>query len=1370
MKKLIFILLALIAFSFPAYASLYGWSQEGLIHSKIDGTSEWILATNGKQKEGDLFSGDKAINPKYQNAVFKEKLYFMQDGRLMSWDCEEDNCEQLKVVLAREIISGFGFGGVVKILATDSRLCLAFGGPEYWNFVCSEDGGLFNPIGVSVRAPYGVGVAENKFYKIITDAVGFFQVYSGDSVEGMQPSLKWEDLSRKYLEDIGYLTQPNMACCVEESVGARCSQWSKPCSYFGIDECVSARLTEELINSRCGAPGTPDEQSWNWCFWTLYDEIESGCSDDPGVCREEDCSGWSWDTNWEESDRALTTTCTTGEEIVIDLGVGALKTNTRTAGMEECMGYGRNKIYTSQGVRYWGVVSSGGTFSIAQSAGEGKKLFMIKMGLVSQGGSWEDSVNYYLDISGQEQGCSILSVESLYPQSVGIFSPKGGSVFVNALGSLRDEGCTPIENPYGVVPSFESYYGTENGKSYFVGRVGSAQKIVYHDGGSWGETSLSPNSGKWGVAYGEDDCKTEPNADIDGDGVNGFQDCRAGPDCKDEPKNDDEICDEVVCCKRQLNQENFDYVWRSSVECESVAEKINCNGASRTRICDHPVFAGCSFCVNPNMPFRRCGLDTKCEGVYIDGNGNWAVKAEEMVHGDSALSAVDSWGIRVGFQKLNDKWVWNGLDGPGVIDGRVADYCDTEAFGIAADENQCVISGEGAGGWIDETPSSSSDVGSVSSKKNYYWKPGSGSSDSSCGVLEQLSISFKGKYSDLSKEYYAGGNSVDSEKLSYDCRPDSEAKVGGGSDQFVEDRYGEFGEGSFKAFIDKTKEYSLSTDVNKFRWVSKCVLKDKCADGVNNDKGDDLIKTKYLFTYGMKTEPVVLNPSCCRTHKNYWTGSQMFPYNYEFVYLPEQCVNKGGMSVPIAECTERGISNPGPKTLPSSNEIIVPLTDVDDEDCHNLNRNVRYISSGVPSSAVAAYCKDEDNDNYCGDPSVGSPAQGLFALKSKFFPDCDDVINDDEAQYSYNDNNGNAVRIKYRTPFNNPSSKPLTAAQVHPRFAPIASSKSGIELSTDIELARQMCGFNTDVNCNKNYNDETEGKNIAMLSQGKTPFDYDLSTGVEVQTCSKREGIDYFCQCEFDIAPYMPTWLGGDKGTFWNAFYGDAKTEVAGLVFGTIIVKALIAVPYIGIPVAVLGIGTTVVTSVYSGGYNLIYGNSEKRLSAVGHLIKVPAYFVVFGAGAKKFKNLEASVINNFNQFSAYAGQKISSFSALSAALVKELGFSKKWLNNQQELSDAFWKKTAISMLKWSGYAVNKIKKVCTACKEKAPAGGGCFLAGTKILMEDGSYKNIEDIKVGERVAAYDVENNLPGNATVTETFIRNATSYLKITYEVLDE
>jgi len=66
--------------------------------------------------------------------------------------------------------------------------------------------------------------------------------------------------------------------------------------------------------------------------------------------------------------------------------------------------------------------------------------------------------------------------------------------------------------------------------------------------------------------------------------------------------------------------------------------------------------------------------------------------------------------------------------------------------------------------------------------------------------------------------------------------------------------------------------------------------------------------------------------------------------------------------------------------------------------------------------------------------------------------------------------------------------------------------------------------------------------------------------------------------------------------------------------------------------------------------------------------------------------------------------------------------------------------------------------------------GTGCFMPGTKIKMADGTEKNIENIKEGEKVVAYDIEKNIAVEARVTKTFARESDGYLTIEYEVEDE
>ncbi len=63
---------------------------------------------------------------------------------------------------------------------------------------------------------------------------------------------------------------------------------------------------------------------------------------------------------------------------------------------------------------------------------------------------------------------------------------------------------------------------------------------------------------------------------------------------------------------------------------------------------------------------------------------------------------------------------------------------------------------------------------------------------------------------------------------------------------------------------------------------------------------------------------------------------------------------------------------------------------------------------------------------------------------------------------------------------------------------------------------------------------------------------------------------------------------------------------------------------------------------------------------------------------------------------------------------------------------------------------------------------GGCFLADTKIRMADGFYKSIQNIFIGERVAAYDIFNKKPEEAEVTMVFARPETRYRIIEYEII--
>ena len=66
-----------------------------------------------------------------------------------------------------------------------------------------------------------------------------------------------------------------------------------------------------------------------------------------------------------------------------------------------------------------------------------------------------------------------------------------------------------------------------------------------------------------------------------------------------------------------------------------------------------------------------------------------------------------------------------------------------------------------------------------------------------------------------------------------------------------------------------------------------------------------------------------------------------------------------------------------------------------------------------------------------------------------------------------------------------------------------------------------------------------------------------------------------------------------------------------------------------------------------------------------------------------------------------------------------------------------------------SGFKVQR-NRVVTIYPEFSPSS--CFVSGTKILMSDGSSKNIEDIKIGDKVKTYNTEKNVIEIGEVNET------------------
>jgi len=83
----------------------------------------------------------------------------------------------------------------------------------------------------------------------------------------------------------------------------------------------------------------------------------------------------------------------------------------------------------------------------------------------------------------------------------------------------------------------------------------------------------------------------------------------------------------------------------------------------------------------------------------------------------------------------------------------------------------------------------------------------------------------------------------------------------------------------------------------------------------------------------------------------------------------------------------------------------------------------------------------------------------------------------------------------------------------------------------------------------------------------------------------------------------------------------------------------------------------------------------------------------------------------------------------------------------------------------WLLFAINEYlgdwEKVFYPLGGSSSGGTGCFLAGTPILMKQGTFKRIEDVQVGDTVLAYDESTQTLQEDQVKKTFVHTVQEYL---------
>ncbi|MBS3091719.1 hypothetical protein J4217_04725 [Candidatus Pacearchaeota archaeon] len=272
----------------------------------------------------------------------------------------------------------------------------------------------------------------------------------------------------------------------------------------------------------------------------------------------------------------------------------------------------------------------------------------------------------------------------------------------------------------------------------------------------------------------------------------------------------------------------------------------------------------------------------------------------------------------------------------------------------------------------------------------------------------------------------------------------------------------------------------LNGECKKWKWETKCVKKDKCADNAGNSEPKPLIETFPYSYYLLPVEYV--------THENV---KVKFNYN--------------GFTLGFAD-----VDDPSCKF---EEDIYFPDQLTDDFPIFDWPENYlkRPYSIAENNKLGTSYCYDPDGDGFCGRPTqiasdlsipkwstkykVATDENELAAKQyqiSKSFPDCDDRVEDDDKKYKLGIPSGSPNPTSFKdipllgwiTQPEDPDYQHYRAWTVHP-----------LSLVTDA-----MCPLGVyDFNCNK---DGFDGYDIFSMQIGKTPFDFDLETGKEITQTS----------------------------------------------------------------------------------------------------------------------------------------------------------------------------------------------------------------------------------------------------------------------------
>jgi hypothetical protein len=390
------------------------------------------------------------------------------------------------------------------------------------------------------------------------------------------------------------------------------------------------------------------------------------------------------------------------------------------------------------------------------------------------------------------------------------------------------------------------------------------------------------------------------------------------------------------------------------------------------------------------------------------------------------------------------------------------------------------------------------------------------------------------------------------------------------------------------------------------------------------------------------------------------------------------------------------------------------------------------------------YCVDEDGDGFC---------KHTQQRESWIFPDCvdspeDSTFTDGISDYVFYKDLSDKESV---VPIANPSTgwgkldEPIMPWHIHP-FSSVTEVSCSYGKATSISLGIGVRAL--DVNCNKNG---ILGANYDSLFFGGTPFDSDLHTGREVfqhmdgtifdgktpessvlvdMTCALRpigEDLDKFLGESIWTVTKYTMQMYGFRGIFSGIKFGLSKFGLSEKIIGRILYGAVL---------------------IYNGndvlGFFLLRMPEYNEAIRTGNLYDNKELFMSFVNDVDAMADMASMLVGVWHSGARFA--RVDSFN--------EPGVKKRVVLSGDNLREYKNKVTEI-----------RSRRVASVSNSKVSDGSGCFLENTSVMLENGSYIDIEDLEVGMSVVAWDLEENKSAIANVTYTFVRNDTNYRIVEY-----